>query len=152
MCCYAPLHPHNVSQRTSSFNGPFCNLLWILKEQSQHTGLSKLQQQFTFPQASKAYYMVPAEHSLSKSLTLHLQSQKLHKKTSWSIILLILFHYCRAAGNAAFQWDGLADQVTLWNSQLDKLPQQLEGNDAFLKALHKTRTRPQKCTIPALAG
>ena len=64
-------------------------------------------------------------------------------------------HSClgyRAAGNAAFQWDGLAAQVTQWNDQLDQLPQQLEGNETFLKALQKTKTRTQKCTIPAHTG
>ena len=59
---------------------------------------------------------------------------------------------CRAAGDAAFEWTGLAEQVTQWNQQLDDLPQQMERSQTFLAALQKTVLQPQKCTIPALTG
>ena len=69
----------------------------------------------------------------------------------WVHSAYLLFHG-RAAGDAAFKWDGLTDQVQLWNDQLDQLPQQIEGNQAFLAALQKTLVRPQKCTVPGLSG
>ena len=58
----------------------------------------------------------------------------------------------RSAGDAAFHWDGLADKITLWNSQIDQLPKEVEGSRDFLSALQKISIRVQKCTVPGLSG